>query len=130
MVSPLLTEIKYSMAGVVGQLPELHCHAFPTKISEIGTVNRADSAESSFDSDHISTPSAVITASTSFAEPITRKEISSESSLSSRSLIPNDPLSGINMETPYGPAARRTARTAAPPIRRGSTPLSDIFCPA
>ena len=44
-------------------------------------------------------------------------EISSESSLKSRSLIPNEPPSGIIMDTPYGPAARRTARTAAPLIR-------------
>ena len=120
----------YSIAGVVGQLPELHCHALPTKISEIGTVNRADSCESSLELDHFSTPSAVMTASTEFAEPMTRKEISSDSSLSSRSLIPKEPLSGINIETPYGPAARRTARTAAPPMRIGSTPDSDMCWPA
>ena len=59
------------MTAVVEQLPEVHSHALPTKISEIGTLNRADSDDNSLDSAHISTPSAVITASTEFADPIT-----------------------------------------------------------
>ena len=97
-------------------------------ISSIGMLNRAESEDNVSVPLHITSPFALTTTSTSVAEPMTRKDISFESSLISKSAIPNE-LSGMIMETPYGPAARRTARTAAPPIRRGSTPLSDIFCP-